>query len=109
MARSTIYARESNRFVFIKLNLPFLFLFQLSRSVSDLGTKPIYPWPKQVFTPNNDYSKENSATNIVKNKERTTMETTYQSDYNGTDGLGSHVIFDTTVSLSPTEKLVKMK
>lgn len=35
------------------------------------------------------------------------METTYQGDYVGTDGLGSHVIYDTTVALGPKERLVR--
>lgn len=105
MARPTVHARESS---------PILSSFashrrrlQLSRSVSDLGTKPIYPWPRQIFAPNNEYSQENTATIVAKNKERALMETTYRADYNGTDGLGSHVVFDTTVPLAPTEKLVR--
>ena len=59
-----------------------------------------------MFSPNNESLTENSATNIAKNKERARMETTYQGDYTSTEGLGSHVIYDTTARLAPTERLV---
>jgi hypothetical protein len=61
-----------------------------------------------LFVPNGDNSVQNSTTNIVKNKEKTLLETTYQSDYSNDDGLGSHVTYDTTARLLPTEKLVNI-
>ena len=88
-------------FVFIRRK----FSFQLSRSVSDLGAAPIYPWPRQIFSPNPNTNMENSGSNIAKNKERVVMETTYQGDYSSSEGLGTHVAFDTTPRLSINEKL----
>ena len=83
-----------------------VFFFQLPRSLSDVGSSSIYPWPRKLFAPN-DNSIQNSTTNIVKNKEKTLFETTYQGDYSTGDGLGSHVVYDTTAKLLPTEQLVR--
>ncbi|CAF1100618.1 unnamed protein product [Rotaria sordida] len=77
----------------------------LPRSFSDLSLSSIYPWPRKIFVPNDDSSIENSGTNIVKNKDRVLFETTYQSDFSNGEGLGTHAVYDTTVSLQPTEQL----
>lgn len=86
---------------------PDLYFFQLSRSLSDFeSASSIYPWPRKLLAPNDNDSIENTTTNIVQNKERSLLETTYQADYSTGDGLGSHVTYDTTAKLLPTEKLV---
>ena len=62
-----------------------------------------------MFAPNDGSSLvANVSANIVKNKERTLYESTYQGDYTQTEGMGSHVTYDTTVKLSPTEQLVRL-
>ena len=77
--------------------------------MSDLGSSSsIYPWPRKIFVPNDDSTHENSATHIVKNKERTLLETTYQGDYSNCEGIGTHVISDTTPILQPNEQLVNI-
>jgi hypothetical protein len=62
-----------------------------------------------MLAPNSQSSLSESATTtktVVKNKERSYLETSYQSDYSNSEGLGSHVVFDTTATLAPTEQLV---
>lgn len=62
-----------------------------------------------MLAPNSQNSVSESPTTIktvVKNKERSYLETNYQSDYSNSEGLGSHVVFDTTATLAPTEQLV---
>jgi hypothetical protein len=83
-------------------------IFQLPRSLSDADLSSIYPWPRKLFAPNDSNSIPNSGSNIVKNKEKTLLETTYQADYANGEGLGSHVTYDTSPRLSPTEQLVRL-
>ena len=61
-----------------------------------------------MFAPNieNSTTSNPTTTNVVKNKEKTSFETAYQSDYAHTEGHGTHVVFDTTATLLPTEQLV---
>ena len=61
-----------------------------------------------MFAPNTENSSTSSptTTNVVKNKERTSFETAYQSDYGHSEGHGTHVVFDTTATLSLNEQLV---
>ncbi len=82
-------------------------MFQLPRSVTDVDSSSIYPWPRKIFVPNDNNLVENTRTNIVKNKEKSLHETTYQGDCSNGEGLGSHVSYDTTKRLLPTEQLVK--
>ena len=89
-----------------RINSPLSF-FQLPRSLSDVSSSSIYPWPRKMFAPNETNSSQNFSSNIVKNKERSLRETTYQGDYSNGEGLGSHVIYDTTPRLSPNEQLVR--
>lgn len=77
--------------------------------MSDVGSSSIYPWPRKMFAPNDSSSlAATTSANIVRNKERTLFESTYQGDYTQTDGMGSHVTYDTTVKLSPTDQLVRL-
>jgi hypothetical protein len=76
--------------------------------LSDLSSPSIYPWPRKLFAPNDNNLIPNSITNIVKNKGRSLLETTYQGDYSNGEGLGSHIVYDTTATLSSTDKLVKL-
>ncbi|CAM4914355.1 unnamed protein product [Rotaria socialis] len=78
---------------------------QLPRSSSDVSSSPIYPWPRKMFVPNDDSACENSGSHIVKNKERASFETSYQNDFTYGEGIGTHVVFDTTAQLQPTEYL----
>ena len=47
-----------------------------------------------------------STTATMKNKEQELLETTYHRDYCDSEGLGSHVVYDSTPTLLPTEQLV---
>lgn len=70
-----------------------------------MNSSSIYPWPRKIFVPNDDSLSDNSGTNIVHNKIKARYETVYQNDYS--NGEGTHVVFDTTANLQPTEQLVK--
>ena len=76
--------------------------------MSDADLSSIYPWPRKLLAPNDGNSIPNSGSNIVKNKEKVLLETTYQGDYSNGEGLGSHVTYDTSPKLSPNEQLVRM-
>jgi len=91
-------------------NIWFISFFcQLPRSLSDADSSSFYPWPRKIFAPNeNNNLVENTITNTIKNKEKSLLETTYQGDYSNDEGLGSHVTYDTTTRLLPTEQLVKL-
>lgn len=60
-----------------------------------------------MFAPNTAESVDNTIKTIVKNKEKALFESTYQGDYSNGEGFGTHVIYDTTKRLSPTDKLVR--
>ncbi|CAF3642039.1 unnamed protein product [Rotaria sp. Silwood1] len=77
----------------------------LPRSLSDLTSSSIYPWPRKIFVPNDDSSIDNSGTNIVKNKEKSLFESSYQNDFSNGEGLGTHIVYDTAVSRQPNEQL----
>ncbi len=75
----------------------------MPRSFSDADLSSIYPWPRKLLAANDTNSIPNLSSNIVKNKEKT-----YQSDYSNSEGLGSHITYDTTARLSSIEQLVRL-
>ncbi|CAF0904391.1 unnamed protein product [Rotaria sordida] len=81
---------------------------QLPRSLSNIESLPIYPWPRKMFAPNNKNSIQSSTTNTLKHKEKKSLEGTYQNYYSNEEGLSSHAINNTTTTttmLSPNEQL----
>ncbi|CAF2871987.1 unnamed protein product [Rotaria sp. Silwood2] len=79
---------------------------QLPRSLSNIESSPIYPWPRKMFAPNNKNSIQNSTSNTVIKNEKSLPESTYQNNYSNEDELSSHAIHNTiTTTLSATEQL----
>ncbi|CAF4607907.1 unnamed protein product [Rotaria sp. Silwood1] len=79
----------------------------LPRSLSNIESSPIYPWPRKMFAPNNNNLIQNSTTDTGENKEKSSPESTYQNNYFNQEGLSSHAVHNTTTTTPSTHEQLK--